>query len=200
MSGGQKGHLQGLLRADEAGEGAQVLRDPVAHNARHEAAPVQRHGDADGHLIQPNVALVGSARESASARLLHLLQGQKRDHTEGVQRPQTHQTPAATNYRVGIMIQASVKTICCPLCMTCVMGIYLLSHNAHVTAHGQAAAAGWAGALDGGNGHQGRAVQARQEHVRGHPELTISASSVSQLVQEIDRTRRHPDRVHHGRV
>lgn len=36
---------------------AQVLSGLGAHYACHESAPIERHGDANRHLIQPNVAL-----------------------------------------------------------------------------------------------------------------------------------------------
>ena len=61
---------------------------------------------------------------------------------------------------------------------------HLLRHDAHVAAHGEAAAARGAGALDGRHGHQGRAVEARQEHIRRDPEVAIPAQKVPSLMTQ----------------
>ena len=53
-------HLERILGAEQHGKLAEVLRGLLAHDERHEAAPEERHRDADGHLIQPDVSLLRS--------------------------------------------------------------------------------------------------------------------------------------------
>ena len=156
-------HLQGFRWRQQSRVLAQVLCLLVANYARHEAAPVQRDRNSNGHLIQPHVPLrVAFQPFSAAAGLIHMPwhRGWDVDPLRAFDPKTSVQMVCRPNWSISQCVQSSGE-------------VNLLGHDPQVTAQGEAAAAGGAGALDGGHGHQGRPVQARQEHIGDHPKVCV---------------------------